>query len=92
MRIRSELLSSAMALGRFPELVTWTATLSEDQQRLLVNQGFEPVDPEDTSRGCPCILMRPLRGSPPDTEWALGGRRLLDIASWDIRVLYSMRG
>jgi hypothetical protein len=92
MRIRSELLTSAIALGRFPELVTWTATLSEDQQRLLVSQGFEPVDPEDTARGCPCILMRPLRGSPPDTEWALGGRRLLDIASWDIRVLYSMRG
>jgi hypothetical protein len=92
MRVRSELLAAAIRWGRFPELVTWTASLSDEECRLLGSQGFAPVDPEDTSRGCPCILLRPLRNDRPDTDWRLGTTRLLDIGNWDMRVLYSMRG
>jgi len=91
-RIRSELLSAAVTAGRFPELVTWTASLSEEEIQLLKHLGFAPVDAEVTTRGCPCVLVRPLRDDLPETEWVLGDRPLLDTKNWDWRVLYSMRG
>jgi len=91
MSIRSALLSAAMSCGRFPELVTWTASLPDAEVRLLEREGFVPVDPQDTSRGCPGILVRPLGGDLPRAEWMVGSRDLLDIKNWDIRVLYSMR-
>ena len=91
-RIRRALLSAAMSWGRFPELVTWTASLSHDETRLLQDHGFSPVDRADTARGCPCVLVRPLGEGARSPEWLLGGRQILDISSWDIRVLYSMRG
>ena len=90
--VRAELLATAITAGRFPELVTWTSSLSDEELRLLKKLGFAPVDPEVTSRGCPCILVRALRDDLPETEWALGGRPLLDAKSWDWRLLYSMRG
>lgn len=90
--IRSALLAAAMSWGRIPELVTWTASFADAETQLLANQGFAPVNPEDTARGCPCILLRPLSNDLPGAEWMLGARHLLDIRNWDIRVLYSMRG
>jgi len=92
LRIRSALLSAAMSWGRFPELVTWTASLSDAEIQLLESHGFVPVDLVDTTRGCPCILVRPLGNDLHHDEWVLGTRHLLDIRNWDIRVLYSMRG
>ncbi len=92
LRIRSALLSAAMSWGRFPELVTWTASFPDAEIQLLESRGFVPVDLVDTARGCPCILVRPLRNDLPHAEWVLGARQLLDIRNWDIRVLYSMRG
>jgi hypothetical protein len=91
-RIRRELLAAAIAWGRFPELVTWNAGLSKRDADLLADQGLVPVDPEDRSRGCPGILVRPLADARPAAEWQLGNRDLLDIRDWDVRVLYSMRG
>ena len=90
--VRSALLTAAISRGRFPELVTWTASLSAEDIQLMESRGFAPVDPEDTTRGCPCVLVRPLGNDLPAAAWALAGRPLLDIANWDIRVLYSMRG
>lgn len=91
MKIRSALLSAATTCGRFPELVTWTASLADAEVRLLESHGFVPVDHVDTSRGCPSILVRVLRNDPPREKWEMASRDLLDIRNWDIRVLYSMR-
>jgi len=91
MRIRSALLSAALRRGRFPELVTWTTSLSDPEVRLLESHGFVPVDQVDTSRGCPSILVRPLGNDRARAESVAGSRSLLDIRHWDIRVVYSMR-
>jgi GNAT superfamily N-acetyltransferase len=91
MRVRSGLLAAAARWGRFPEFVTWTATLSEDELQDLRRQGFAPVDQEDRARGCPCILVRPLRDGSSASDWSLGDRRLLDMRNWDVRPLFSMR-
>src|SRR5262249_16949996 len=92
LRIRSALLSAALNRGRFPELVTWTASFSDAEVQMLEGLGFVPVDLVDTVRGCPGILVRPVQKGLPSEEWELGTRHLLDIENWDIRVLYSMRG
>jgi len=91
-QVRSELLSVAVRAGRFPELVTWATSHTEGDMPLLQKFGFVPVDPEVTSRGCPCVLVRALREDLPESEWVLGDRPLLDTKSWDWRLLYSMRG
>lgn len=91
-RIRSALLSAAIQWGRFPELMTWSASLSDGEVRLLREHGFVPVDQADTARGCPCVLVRPLGSEVRSSDWLLGGRQILDISNWDLRVLYSMRG
>ena len=90
-RVRSGLLTAATRWGRFPEVATWTATLSEDELRDLSTEGFAPIDPEDTARGCPCILVRALRASANSNNWSLADRRLLDVHNWDVRPLFSMR-
>ena len=89
--VRAELLCAATDWGRFPEFVTWSATLSEAELRAFTGQGFGPVDMEQAVRGFPCVLVRPLPNGSSDGDWTLAGRPLLDLANWDVRVLYSMR-
>ena len=84
--------AAAVHRGRFSELVTWTASLSEDERSGLASLGFTAVDPEDAARGCPCVLVRAANGGPSTSEWVIEGRPVLDSRSWDVRVLYSMRG
>ena len=89
--VRARLLAAAIDRGRLPELVTWTATLSEEKVRAFTNQGFVPVDLEEAARGFPCVLARRLPDGDNAEDWMLAGRRLLDLASWDVRVIFSMR-
>jgi hypothetical protein len=90
-RIRSELLVAAVEAGRFAELFAWAATLAPGERPLLRDLGFEPADPQLEARGWPCALVGSTR-SRPLAEWTLGSRPLLDPASWDLRMLYSMAG
>lgn len=89
--VRAELVCAATDWGRFPEFVTWSATLSEEELRAFTGQGFVPVDMEQAARGFPCVLVRRLPDGFSDDDWTLAGRPLLDLANWDVRVLYSMR-
>jgi len=91
MAVRAALLRSAIEQGRFSELVTWAASLAGSEVALLHSHGFAPVDAHETTRGCPCILVRPVQDNAPGAEWLLGGRRLLHLNDWDVRLLDSMR-
>jgi GNAT superfamily N-acetyltransferase len=88
---RAALLDAARR-GAFDELVTWTASLDADTRELLRRRGFTPIDEADTARGVPGILIRPVRDEALRADWTIGGRRLLDLANWDLRMLYSMHG
>jgi len=37
-------------------------------------------------------MIRPVGRAVPGADPILGGRRLLDLASWDMRMVYSMAG
>jgi hypothetical protein len=91
-RVRAELLEAAIAWGGFAELVTWAAAVPRDTHVTLAAAGFEPVDQAKRARGLPCVLVRPVREQRLGEDWTIAGRRLLDPANWDLRMLYSMHG
>jgi len=78
--------------AEFAELVIWPATLDAETRDLLGRRSFKPVDEADAARGVPGVLIRPVRDDALRTEWSIGGRRLLDLANWDVTMLYSMHG
>ena len=86
------LLEVAVDAGAFAELVTWTATASDQLVKRLEAFGFSPVDQELAAFGCPCFLVRTVKDKSLDEDWRLGDTRLLDLANWDIRMLFSMAG
>ena len=89
--IREALLDAAVR-GAFAELVIWSASLDAESRDLLRRRAFAPIDEADAARGIPGILIRPVRDHALRAEWTIHGRRLLDLANWDVRMLYSMHG
>ena len=88
--VREELLRTAIRWGGFSHMIAWAATLSDAARGMLDRAGF--VDSGAAAHGMPCVLVRPARGGPAEGEWTIAGRPLLDLASWDLRLLYSMVG
>lgn len=87
-RIRRALLVAALE-GQFADLFAWSATLAPSDRLLLGQLGFEPADPMLAARGGPCALVGSLAARRPE-EWMLESRSLLDPATWDLRMLYSI--
>jgi len=85
----SQLLGAALALGRFPELVSWTQTLGEARQNSLREHGFRDIDLEQRARGLPSVLVWPVREDASDDDLRAGERSLLDIGHWDVRMVYT---
>jgi len=90
-RVQSTLLKSAVAAGAFPELTVWTSTADNQTLKQLRAHKFEQPDSRPAAI-IPTFLVRPINLELPETEWGLGGRRLLEQSNWDIRMLYSMSG
>jgi GNAT superfamily N-acetyltransferase len=90
--IRERLLQVALkvfAKGAKP--LIWSAGLSQATIALLRKNGFYSVKaPAGEAHFPPAILVRPIAAADLGGEWALGGRSLLDLANWDMRMLYSM--
>ena len=90
--VRARLLSAAIGASGAPELMAWGSTLGPASRRLLEENGFRPADLPITASGRPCLLVRPIRDEDLSGEWAVSGRRLLDPANWDLRMIVSMHG
>jgi GNAT superfamily N-acetyltransferase len=92
-RVRAGLLRAAIHLSPFVDLNIWTATVGAETKKLLRDTGFQPVHGgTGVDQEQPCLLVRSVRTGVPEAEWSLGNRRLQDMASWDIRMIYSMQG
>jgi len=89
--IQASLLQAAFAFAKGGRLVVWSASLPPKTITLLKRHGFRS---DKTPRGLvpPAILVRTVRRDQLKDEWVLAGRPLLDLASWDLRMLYSMLG
>jgi len=90
--VRAGLLRAALDLCPFPDLRIWTATLSDESKDLLRTAGFRPPAAASAGSMPPSMLVRSLEAPSSDREWTLGGRRLLDMSEWDLRMVYSMWG
>lgn len=90
--IASVLLDRVTEWGQFSQLGSWTVTLPETRLRMLAAAGFEPTDLDRRARGLPGVLVIAVGRRDPEAEWVLNGRRLLDLAQWDLRQIYSMHG
>ena len=90
--VRVELLRAAIEWGRFANLEVWAASVPEDTLTQLQDAGFVPFGHGPLARYLPSVLVRALPEHRRVAGLTLGGRRLLDSASWDVRMVYSMAG
>ena len=89
--IRADLLRAAIEWGDFDQLSVWTATLSDEALEQLTAATFVPP-PAGSWLHSPNVLVTTTRRADPAPDPTLGGRRLLELAEWDMRMLYSMAG
>jgi hypothetical protein len=87
--VRADLLEAVLEAGDLSELAVWASTLPPAERAALTLCGFAPADPRAAARGHPAALVRATRDRAP-SEWRLCEQPLLDPASWDLRMLYSM--
>ena len=88
-RARAALLEAALEWGRFPLVRAWGATLDAPGRELLDRHGFHPAASLGQARAhTRTVLVRSFGARRPGA-WTLAGRRLLHLASWDLRLLYS---
>ena len=90
--LREELLRTAVNWGNFPQLTIWAATVPIDTLAVVSAAGFVPVGAGSRTRLSQTILVCDVRRPSPSPDMMLGGRRLLDPAAWDMRMVYSMAG
>jgi GNAT superfamily N-acetyltransferase len=90
--VRAELLRAAIEWGQFPNLGVWAASLPEDTLTQLQDASFVPFGHGPLARYLPSVLVRAVPEDRRVAELTLGGRRLLDSATWDMRMVYSMAG
>ena len=86
----ADLLHAAIRLGDFEEMVTWSVSLHDVPKKLLQEMGFTTLETGRMTRYRPCVLVRPVRDEMLKADWVLFNCRLLDLANWDLRLLYSL--
>ena len=90
MQVRADLLQAAIQRGNFVDLRTWSATLPPEAKTLLQNSGFNSLDETGSITGSySTVLVRPVHDEMLKADWVFAGRRLLDLANWKLRMIYS---
>jgi hypothetical protein len=95
--VRAGLLDAALAWGRFDDIAVWTDALPATARGLLFDAGFVAAPPAGsigtafrTKAVRPTVLVKPVRpGAMAPRDWDVDGRSLLDLGSWDLRMIYS---
>lgn len=84
--VNADLLRFVLEVGRPVELVAWRESGGSAERNTLESSGFRPIDAEQTKRGLPSILVWPVDPAADPQRLCLGGRSLLDLANWDLRL------
>jgi GNAT superfamily N-acetyltransferase len=87
--VGDELIEALCEFGAFPELRAWSAAMPRAAAEALYRNAF--VDQSDGAFQ-KSILVRSLLDDELSGPWMLGGRRIDEAASWDMRMIYSMVG
>jgi GNAT superfamily N-acetyltransferase len=91
-RIRADLLRAALRWGRFARVHAWTVGVSEPVRALLREHRFAAEEPGGVRVRRTGLLVHRLGNARSAEPWTLGSRDLLNIADWDLRMLYSTSG
>lgn len=90
--MQAALLEVASALTRRRVLTSWSAGLPRTTVDLLRSHGFradrEPLD----DLAVPSLIVRPLRAEPAADVFKILGLDALNLANWELRMLFSMLG
>jgi GNAT superfamily N-acetyltransferase len=81
--VGAELLRAAVDWGGFDKITIWSATLSESAKATLKSNRFKYF------ASIPTVLVKGVQDQIENAEWTLKDLRLLDIGSWDLRMVYS---
>jgi hypothetical protein len=91
--IHTELLQVAMKLIAKRRLNIWSVSLPPQLKAILENSGFKLEQQVQTVAQDPsALLVRPIRDVEIENTWQFAGQSVLEMKSWDIRMLFSMRG
>lgn len=86
---RAELLRAVLQWDGFESLVTWGTGRDPETRRLLAESGFEPAEPPGSiARPQRSLLVRGVADGEAGAEMS-NGRSPLDVANWDLRMVYS---
>jgi GNAT superfamily N-acetyltransferase len=91
-KIRTEILKTAIEMGKFKILSLWSGSLSADTRKILSDFDFDFVEPSgdpDQDADLSHILLKPTRQEKLHDGWAIGDSDLLELANWDLRAIYS---
>jgi hypothetical protein len=88
--VQAQLLRAALECTGFGDLTVWSATTTDEARALLRDVGFsQPARTVGVAAANHRILIRPVSDDMLKREWVVGGRRLLDPAGWDLRMIDS---
>ncbi len=91
-QVRTDLLKAALTWGEFKEVELWSATLAEQTKTRLDQAGFcfhnRTGSAVRDGRG-ERVMLYSLPPERVQSAWTLGNYHLLDLANWDIRMIYS---
>ena len=91
--VQRELLQAAVSLTADRRLMIWSVSLPRQATAVLDEKGFKlERTPESATQQRRALLVRSIRDEGPDGNWLFAGQPLLDMKSWDLRMLYSMHG
>jgi len=85
-RVLAELFDSTVKMVRGRTLCIWSATMKENERRILEAAGFQRLNQATNPKA---VTVRPVSDEVLSQEWVLGSQRLLTMANWDFRMIHS---
>lgn len=91
--VQAELLQAAKNLTTDRRLLIWSVSLSGQTKAVLEEKGFKLIpQPRSATQQSSPLLVRIIGEDQLGSDWRFAGQPMLDMRSWDLRMLYSMHG
>lgn len=89
-RVRADLLNAVVERSNFDgEITAWSASVPSGEKSNLLTAGFVDADKAGSVKDhTPRLMVRAIRNEMVGSEWRLAQTPLLDMANWDIRMIY----
>lgn len=87
---RCDLLGTVLGWSGHDALAIWAGGFDSRLATFLIEHDFEPTIPEvSITQPQRTVLVRPTGNCDRNGPWMMGKRNLLNVANWDMRMIYS---